>query len=113
MKNKVREICIYRKEDNGEIRPRIYCRCDRDWKYEDKADFLAAIMDICFGVTVYIAANANHILVSVIFESSLFNVSNSFWLFKRKGIKQMLERIIFKIKNSGTTKTQRGFYLST
>ena len=44
MKNKVREICIYRKEDNGEIRPRIYCRCDRDWKYEDKADFLAAIM---------------------------------------------------------------------
>lgn len=44
MKDKVREICIYRKEDNGEIRPRIYRRCDRDWKYEDKADFLAAIM---------------------------------------------------------------------
>ena len=44
MKDKVREVCIYRKEDNGEIRPRIYRRCDRDWKYEDKADFLAAIM---------------------------------------------------------------------
>ena len=44
MKNKVREICMYRKEDNGEIRPRIYRRCDRDWKYDDKADFLAAIM---------------------------------------------------------------------
>ena len=44
MKDKVREICMYRKEDNGEIRPRIYRRCDRDWKYEDKADFLAAIM---------------------------------------------------------------------
>lgn len=44
MKDKVREICIYRKEDNGEIRPRIYRRCDRNWKYEDKADFLAAIM---------------------------------------------------------------------
>ena len=44
MKDKVREVCIYTKEDNGEIRPRIYRRCDRDWKYEDKADFLAAIM---------------------------------------------------------------------
>lgn len=44
MKDKVREVCIYRKEDNGEIRPRIYRRCDRDWKYDDKADFLAAIM---------------------------------------------------------------------
>lgn len=44
MKDKVREVCIYRKEDNGEIRPRIYRRCDRDWKYEDEADFLAAIM---------------------------------------------------------------------
>ena len=44
MKDKVREVCIYRKEDNGEIRPRIYRRCDRDWKYEDKADFLASIM---------------------------------------------------------------------
>ena len=44
MKDKVREVCMYRKEDNGEIRPRIYRRCDRDWKYEDKADFLAAIM---------------------------------------------------------------------
>ena len=44
MKDKVREICMYRKEDNGEIRPRIYRRCDRDWKYGDKADFLAAIM---------------------------------------------------------------------
>ena len=44
MKDKVREVCIYRKVDNGEIRPRIYRRCDRDWKYEDKADFLAAIM---------------------------------------------------------------------
>lgn len=44
MKDKVREVCIYKKEDNGEIRPRIYSRCDRDWKYEDKADFLAAIM---------------------------------------------------------------------
>ena len=44
MKDKVREICMYRKEDNGEIRPRIYRRCDRDWKYDDKADFLAAIM---------------------------------------------------------------------
>jgi hypothetical protein len=44
MKDKVREVCIYRKGDNGEIRPRIYRRCDRDWKYEDKADFLAAIM---------------------------------------------------------------------
>ena len=44
MKDKVREICMYRKEDKGEIRPRIYRRCDRDWKYEDKADFLAAIM---------------------------------------------------------------------
>lgn len=44
MKDKVREVCIYRKKDNGEIRPRIYRRCDRDWKYEDKADFLATIM---------------------------------------------------------------------
>ena len=44
MKDKIREVCIYTKEDNGEIRPRIYRRCDRDWKYEDKADFLAAIM---------------------------------------------------------------------
>ena len=44
MKDKVREVCIYTKEDNGEIRPRIYRRCDIDWKYEDKADFLAAIM---------------------------------------------------------------------
>lgn len=44
MKDKVREVCIYKKEDNGEIRPRIYRRCDRDWKYDDKADFLAAIM---------------------------------------------------------------------
>ena len=44
MKDKVREVCMYRKEDNGEIRPRIYRRCDRDWKYDDKADFLAAIM---------------------------------------------------------------------
>lgn len=44
MKDKVREICIYEKEDNGEIIPRIYRRCDRDWKYKDKADFLAAIM---------------------------------------------------------------------
>lgn len=44
MKDKIREVCIYRKEDNGEIRPRIYRRCDRDWKYDDKADFLAAIM---------------------------------------------------------------------
>ena len=44
MKDKVREVCIYKKEDTGEIRPRIYRRCDRDWKYEDKADFLAAIM---------------------------------------------------------------------
>ena len=44
MKDKVREVCIYRKKDNGEIRPRIYRRCDRDWKYDDKADFLAAIM---------------------------------------------------------------------
>ena len=44
MKDKVREVCMYRKEDNVEIRPRIYRRCDRDWKYEDKADFLAAIM---------------------------------------------------------------------
>lgn len=44
MKDKVREVCIYRKVDNGEIRPRIYRRCDRDWKYEDKADFLATIM---------------------------------------------------------------------
>ena len=44
MKDKIREICIYRKKDNGEIRPRIYRRCDRDWKYEDKADFLASIM---------------------------------------------------------------------
>ena len=30
MKDKVREVCMYRKEDNGEIRPRIYRRCDRD-----------------------------------------------------------------------------------
>lgn len=44
MKDKVREVCMYRKEDNGEIRPRIYRRCDRDWKYDDKVDFLAAIM---------------------------------------------------------------------
>lgn len=44
MKDKVREVCIYRKVDNGEIRPRIYRRCDRDWKYDNKADFLAAIM---------------------------------------------------------------------
>lgn len=44
MKDKVREVCMYRKGDNGEIRPRIYRRCDRDWKYDDKADFLAAIM---------------------------------------------------------------------
>lgn len=44
MKDKVREVCIYRKKDNGEIRPRIYRRCDRDWKYDDKADFLEDIM---------------------------------------------------------------------
>ena len=44
MKDKVREICMYRQQDNGEIRPRIYGRCDRNWKYDDKADFLAAIM---------------------------------------------------------------------
>lgn len=44
MKDRISEICIYRKVDNGEIRPRIYRRCDRDWKYEDKADFLATIM---------------------------------------------------------------------
>lgn len=44
MKDKVREVCMYRKGDNGEIRPRIYRRCDRDWKYDDKVDFFAAIM---------------------------------------------------------------------
>ena len=44
MKDKVREVCIYRKKDNGEIRPRIYRRYDRDWKYDDKADFLEDIM---------------------------------------------------------------------
>ena len=44
MKDKVIEVCIYRKEDNGEIRPRVYNRYDGDWKYEKKADFLATIM---------------------------------------------------------------------
>lgn len=44
MKEKVREVCIYVKWDNGEIRPRIYRRCDRDWKFDAKADFFAAIM---------------------------------------------------------------------
>lgn len=44
MKDRISEICIYRKKDNGEIRPRIYRRCDRNWQYEDKADFLASIM---------------------------------------------------------------------
>lgn len=44
MKDKISEICIYRKKDNGEIRPRIYRRCDRDWTDEDKTDLLASIM---------------------------------------------------------------------
>jgi len=44
MKDKISEICIYRKEDNGEIRPCIYRRCDRNWTYENKTDFLASIM---------------------------------------------------------------------
>ena len=44
MKDKIIEVCIYVKKDNGEIRPRIYRRSDRDWKYENKADLFAAIM---------------------------------------------------------------------
>ena len=53
MKDKVREICIYKKRDNGEIRPRIYNRCDRDWEYEIEADFFAMIMWIFISVLLF------------------------------------------------------------
>ena len=53
MKDKVREICMYKKKDNGEIRPRIYRRCDRDWEYEIKADFFAMIMWIFISVLLF------------------------------------------------------------